>query len=252
MTLQVFLDDSGSEPTSAVFVVAGFAAPAVQWAAFAPAWRAVLAEPPHLEYFKMTEAGRLRQQFDRKRGWDEAKRDARLARLCGVIAAHASCKIQVSIENADFERFLKAIPLPERRAAPDSPYLLLLLQSVLAMAEPCDFVFDVQGFSAETFEWWPAFREVAGSGIGPPPAYPDDKQYPALQAADLYAWQIRRQKIDGVQPPAELDALPSVAAHLTEPDVMRLCALLRDIGDRLPLGTRFIRKAGAKRRVWGK
>jgi hypothetical protein len=235
-----------------VFVMAGFAAPAAQWAVFAPQWRAALALPPHLDYFKMTEAARLRQEFDRKRGWDEDKRDARLARLCGIVAGHAQYKIHVSIDNADFERFLKAIPLPERRAAPDSPYLLLLLQCVLAMAEPCDFVFDIQGFSAETFAWWPAFREIAGPGVGAPPAYADDKEYSALQAADLYAWQVRRQKIDGAPCSAELDALPTISAHLAGSDVLRLCALLRDIGDRIPLGTRFIRKAGSKRRVWGR
>jgi hypothetical protein len=235
-----------------VFVVAGFAASAQSWAVFASEWRAALAEPPHVDYFKMTEAARLRRQFDRKRGWDEARRDARLSRLCGIVARHAHCKIQVSIDSADFERFLKAIPLPERRAAPDSPYPLLLLQSVLAIGEPCDFVFDVQGFSAETFAWWPTFREIAGPAIGGPPAYADDKRYPALQAADLYAWQARRQKIDGAPCAAELDALPTIAAHLAGPDVLRLCALLREIGERIPLGTRFLRRTGAKRRVWGR
>jgi hypothetical protein len=51
---QAVVDDSGSEPQSRVFVLAGLVSTNAGWAEFANDWRAVLEEPPALDYFKMT------------------------------------------------------------------------------------------------------------------------------------------------------------------------------------------------------
>jgi hypothetical protein len=82
---QCCIDDSGSEPSKPHFILAGFAAPAAQWAAFADEWQAALDEPPKLDYFKMKEAAKLQDQFAKKRGWDELKRDDRLITVTRII-----------------------------------------------------------------------------------------------------------------------------------------------------------------------
>ena len=62
---QAVVDDSGSEPTKPHFILAGFVAPAANWAALADEWQAGLDETPKLEYFKMTEAANsVRAQYD--------------------------------------------------------------------------------------------------------------------------------------------------------------------------------------------
>ena len=91
----------------------------------------------------------------------------------------------------------------------DNPYTLLFQQIILAMAVrgdlygvnvPCDFIFDTQvGFSAEIQEQWPQFKEVVKSAsrtdlpalVGDLPIFRDEKTFLPLQAADLYAWQMR-------------------------------------------------------------
>src|SRR5437868_7829681 len=81
MVLQTYADDSGNEPTSPIFVLAGFIASYEEWAAFSDEWKAALAEPPGLDYFKMKEAERLHDQFSKRKGWTEKKRDDRLIQL---------------------------------------------------------------------------------------------------------------------------------------------------------------------------
>src|SRR6266851_757494 len=70
MPFQAYIDDSGSEPQSPVFVLGGFIAPHEKWASFSEEWQAALDQDPKLEYFKMTEAAHLGGQFSRRRGWD--------------------------------------------------------------------------------------------------------------------------------------------------------------------------------------
>src|ERR1700730_17739629 len=81
MALQGFFDDSGNEPTSPIFVLAGFITTNQQWAAFSDEWQLALDEPPRLKYFKMAEAEHFRGQFSKTKGWINENRDARLLTL---------------------------------------------------------------------------------------------------------------------------------------------------------------------------
>jgi hypothetical protein len=190
---QAAIDDSGSEPQSPVFIFAGFVTSAERWAAFSTEWQAALDELPRLDYFKMSEAARLQEQFDRKKGWDEVKRDDRLITLTRIINKYAEARIHASMRNDHFEKYVKAIPVPKRKLGTDSPYLMVFMQIVLAMAvagdrigvtDPCDFIFDEQGaFSNEVLGWWPTFKELVKNSsksdlarfVGSPPIFRDDK-----------------------------------------------------------------------------
>jgi len=81
MVLQGFFDDSGNEPTSPIFVLAGFITTNQQWAAFSDEWQLALDEPPRLKYFKMAEAEHCRGQFSKTKGWINENLDARLLTL---------------------------------------------------------------------------------------------------------------------------------------------------------------------------
>jgi hypothetical protein len=207
---QAIIDDSGSEPQSRVFVLGGFAASAADWARFAIEWQAVLDLPPKLDYFKMAEAANFRGQFSAKHGWTEAKRDKRLRECSQVILNHARIRIQTGTRNDHFEKYIKSLPVPERKLSIDTPYVLLFSQVILAMAtfgdqlgikEPCDFIFDEQkGFSKEALESWITIKTLLaaskrsdlGKFIGSPPIFRDDKHFLPLQAADFYAWHMRQ------------------------------------------------------------
>ena len=90
---QACVDDSGNEPTKPHFILAGFVAPAANWAALTKEWQAALDETPKLDYFKMHEAARLKEQFDPSNGWTEAKRDDRLITFTRIIRKHVGIRI---------------------------------------------------------------------------------------------------------------------------------------------------------------
>jgi len=252
---QAVIDDSGSEPQSRFFILAGFAAPASGWIGFVSDWKAALAEPPGLAYFKMTEAANFGGQFSRSKGWNEANRDDRLITLTRVIKKHASIRIQAGVRNDHFEQYIRSLPAPERRMIIESPYGLLFMQIILAMAtfgdrigiqEPCDFIFDEQGpFGAEALANWPTFRGLLNNSsrsdlskfVGSTPIFQNDKQFLPLQAADLYAWHLRRHysrnQFLTVSPDRVLrqfEAMPSISRFYDESELQRLRAHLEKGG----------------------
>jgi hypothetical protein len=170
-----------------------------------------LAQPPKLDYFKMNEAATLRPdgQFARSRGWDEQKRDDRLVILMRIIQRRVKLRASVSIRHEHFQKYIRSLPAIGRRLGTDSPYPLLLSQLVSAelvhshqhgSLENHDFILDEQtGVEAEIEELWPQYKqhversnrpELAGL-LGSRPYFRDDKMFLPLQAADLYAWQVR-------------------------------------------------------------
>src|SRR5205085_1663702 len=96
-----------------------------------------------------------------------------------------------------------------RSLSTDTPYPFLFLQTVMAVAvrgdlygidAPCDFIFDEQiGHQEEILRAWPQTRAMIDNAqssdiaqrIGSLPIFRDDKKFLPLQAADLYAWQVR-------------------------------------------------------------
>jgi hypothetical protein len=213
MIFQAWVDDSGNEPQSPIMVLAGFLASYDEWAKFSDAWDEELAKPPKLQYFKMAEAARLRGEFDRSKGWDEATRDARVLSFARIIRKYARIRLSAWIRHADWNTNIVTIPAPIRRLSIDHPYGHLFSQIIFAAAvfqdrhginEPCDFIFDEQvTFSEEVMRWWPQVKDwIKERGrsdlikfIGSPPIFRDEKKFKPLQAADLYAWQIRNHYV---------------------------------------------------------
>jgi hypothetical protein len=207
---QTFIDDSGSDPNSFVFVLAGFCATPVQWAAFTDDWVKALAISPSLDYFKHNEAMGMKGQFDKNRGWTEQMRDNRLIALTNVITAHIPERFSVAIKHADYKRYLHGIPVEKRSKNLEDPYFILFYDMMITVAGvhslsnevvPCEFVFDQQGkIGDRAAAWWSTFRQgltQAKFDLSPyltesKPSFKSDKEVRPLQAADLHAGQLAR------------------------------------------------------------
>jgi Protein of unknown function (DUF3800) len=198
LVLHAYIDDSGqTEPP--VFVLAGYVARAERWAEFSDAWKAALAGPPVLDYFKMWQASTREEQF---KGWSVEARDARLRLLAGIIRDHALLAVAVTAPHDDY----KAVFMGAIDRFHDRPYSLLyhsimfrLLhwQIAAGLDEPVDFIFDEQmhdsdrvqaGFSDVLEATSPEVRRRFGAR----PVHRDEKKVVALQAADMLAWHVRR------------------------------------------------------------
>jgi uncharacterized protein DUF3800 len=212
--LEFYVDDSGNEPTGPIFFLAGFLSTVERWAAFSNEWDSALRLLPTLDYFKMTEAARLQEQFSRKKGWDETKRDDRLVTLIRIINKYAMLRVSVSIRHDLFEKYMRRVPAVERNLGTDSPYLLLFTQMISVallfadqrgVKDPIDFIFDKQdGFEQEAHRQWPLYElalQTSPRGdltklLGDGPFFLDEKQRLPLQAADLYVWQARNHYVE--------------------------------------------------------
>ena len=83
--------------------------------------------------FKMKEAHRLHEQFSRDRGWTEQKRDARVMTFASIIRNMSVC-IHACMRNDDFTRYVKSLPVPERKLGTDNPYWMIFMRLALSLA----------------------------------------------------------------------------------------------------------------------
>jgi hypothetical protein len=254
MALQGFFDDSGNEPTSLIFILAGFITTNQHWAAFSDEWQLALDEPPRLEYFKMAEAEHFRGQFSKKNGWINENRDARLLTLANIVAKYAIVRVHVSILHSSFAQWIKSIRNPTRNSAQDNPYFALFQSIVQIISylrvnafrnDSCEIVFDDQGsMGADAIHFWENFRrnpaatadETADLFRGyfdNPPIFRDEKKCLPLQASDLYAWQLRRRFVERDAPPRSallaLEKIESCGVDLSDEMVRNISRGLVEI-----------------------
>jgi hypothetical protein len=263
VALQAWVDVSGNEPRSGpIIVFGGFLASHESWAAFSDEWNKELERRPRLAYFKMSEAASLSGEFHRSKGWNEALRDERVIRFSGIIRSFARVRISAWLKHQDWADHIVSIPSVIRRLSIDHPYWQLFSQIIFATAvfqdqhgltEACDFIFNEElTFSDEVMQWWPNVKEwirVNGRSdiikfLGSPPIFRDEKKFTPLQAADLYAWQIRnhymannRVKNQTIRIPRNrvLETLWSIGAincEISTAEILRLRKHLLEEGER--------------------
>ena len=257
---QLVADASGNEPQSPIFVLAGFVAESGKWADFSGAWQTALDESPKLDYFKMTEAATMSGQFHPRRGWTEAKRDDRLVTLTRVIRDYAAVRVSAWIRRADYDKHILTLPAPVRHLGIDSPYVSMVGQLAMAVAvfgsqhginTPCDYIFDEEaGFDEEVFLHWPMLKWILANStrsdlanfVGERPIFRNDKAFLPLQAADLYAWQVRNHVRQNNQLPNQtirfppgliirmMDKIPIINREYGTEEILRLRQFLVDQG----------------------
>jgi len=149
----------------------------------------------------MVEAANLRGQF---KGWDAKARDVKVLSLGRLIRKYDPWSFECSVSRESFNRILRPVAPYDLK----SPYFMCFYGAIITIARyqsskgidvPVDFVFDEQeGLGEAVVRWYeyikqqqiPAISRVLGST----PIFRDDKKMLPLQAADLLAWHLRRQK----------------------------------------------------------
>lgn len=205
MPVQVFADESEGAPPGVRnhFVMAGLIGYSEDWALFSDEWRiCLLSGPRRLAYFEMKEAAGLSGLFY---GWSEGERDEKVRALAKIINKYAKICIWSVIDlEAHAQIWAKRLPKPN-----SEPYFWPFQNTILAacftlwdagLRERFEMIFDENViFGPRANAWYPMVREVGSirepeaSVILPvDPLFRDDKEFLPLQAADLYAWTIRK------------------------------------------------------------
>jgi len=186
--LKAFFDETGKGDPY-IFAMGGFIARAEEWESFNNDWRAVLDEPPKLEYFHMVEAVRSRD-FER------------IKKLAAVIRKHGFLGLLIEVSMVDYNAIIRG----QVSRGMDDPYFFAY-HSIIANAiqweldnninEPIDFIFDEQYGQSDKLQAMftplietqpPEIRRLFGNR----PIHADDKKHPPLQAADMLLWPFQR------------------------------------------------------------
>jgi hypothetical protein len=206
MIIHGYVDESESD---GVFAMAGFVAPAEEWAKFSDAWDAAKASLPaaRAQPFKTKEIMRSppRGAFW---GMTEAQRDGKLVELYSVIDAHASYSVYSIVHIEPLQELTAAYGFRKEAA---NPYYHAISEIIIGTAlvqvsqgledEKVDWIFDERlKESGQFLSMWDALVHDAPSQVKPllsgSPIFRDDNQMRPLQAADLEAWWMRRRGIE--------------------------------------------------------
>jgi hypothetical protein len=220
--LRGYIDESADD---VVFVLAGFVAPAEEWAKFSDSWEAALRMTPRISILKTNDAMRLNGEF---RGWTEETRDEKLRLLYSVIDDHVSFGVSSVVPIEPLKRifgtgiFAKAAVNPYYHALPNLISDVARHQIKIGMKEKIDFVFDERVMEqGKILSIWTRLFEDAPSDVKPmlggTPAFKRDDDVLPLQAGDLEAWWLRRrwlEKLKGL-PRLEYPWVPSAIPELS-------------------------------------
>jgi hypothetical protein len=205
---KAYVDGSGTGSPD-LLVLAGYIAPAAVWLDFAKKWKAALNEVG-IDYFKMSEMA--------SESWRPYA--AYFYRI--IEEFEISAAISCSIRTAELAKVVKAFPWPSYVSGLEqltNPYYLGFKCIIYFVAqkgqeaglnEPVDFIFDDESEKALTTEMWDYLKISSAPELrkfmGDTPTYKKDHEVMPLQAADLYAWWVRKWTAEGV--PNWADNLP--------------------------------------------
>jgi hypothetical protein len=203
---QVFADDSGNKGQHKHFVMAGMAARSEAWADFTDEWKVCLNEPPRIRVFKMREVARCTGQF---RGVSRHDRDKKLKRLAEIINRYVELMTFTAID-LDAHAATWAKTTAEYQ---NEPYFWPFQNTILAtcfslwdagVRDRFEAIFDEQLiFGPRARKYYPAvlamtrLREPEAANIMPiDPIFRSDDEFLPIQAADMFAWVIRKASDD--------------------------------------------------------
>lgn len=204
--LQVYLDDSGKLDQSSVVVIAGYISTLEKWKLFSTQWSKILSAH-NLSSFRMAQAWRLHRKYYKA---GPIKRDWLLVRLLDCIKQHTEQAFVVSLDiDAHAEMFEGWEELGGSFKNLNRAYFGAFA-AILGVVYgynylyryDCEFevILDEQGGESKNFllSTISNFKEIArqefpGVQINAP-TFRSDDDCPPIQAADMLAWLVRREK----------------------------------------------------------
>jgi hypothetical protein len=235
--LRAFIDDSGLDGQSPVFVLAGYVAKAESWEQFSIERQATLdhTNPAPISVLKTKDIYRNRVPNTIFHGWTDEQRDERLKMFIQAINRHVLHGIISVIPLEPYQRLMKGKFKLEML---DQPYFLsffgilislLRLTHKLKLDDQIELIFDEQTVDKVTLtveyercmSVAPAEVKKLSAGM---PTFGSDNELLPLQAADLIAWHARRYYYDLFRGKKPENAISNVFfAHM--------CDLKHDIVD---------------------
>lgn len=201
--IQVFVDESGGRGTTKVLSMVGLLAELESWAEFSERWSECLAQSPAIPIFKMREASGRTGWF---RGWSDDAREKKLRSLARIINDHVECALWTVTHLDAFDVIFRREDQPKPM---DDPYFWAYHTMCMAVAhelvdqgqrQRCEMIFDEQVISGlRAKRLYPFVRMVmeqeqpdAAAVMPVEPMFKTDDEFLPLQAADMFAWSIRR------------------------------------------------------------
>lgn len=218
--LQAYMDESGTHKTEKepYFALAGFISTSENWANFSTEWQKELDKDPVIKCFKMSQAFAKIGPFE---GLSREDIDKRVNNFIEIIKSYAMVRVSSTINKREYDLLERGNPPKEI----DNPYFwcfhqlyyaIIVYQRKYRWNTQIDFIFDDIGkLGDETIKWIKILKAMAPESakpyFGSPPIFRNDEEFLPLQAADLYAWLVRRHlyenKIIYMSMPDELKAL---------------------------------------------
>ncbi len=197
-----FFDESEA---ATVYLIAGWVATNEEWSKFEAAWNQALAADRPIRYFRHHDAKGVQGEFT---AWSNLEVASKIDQLVTVICDHEMYGVNGGLRTTTWKKAFESKKLPPKRIRRlfklTHPYQACFFGTTAAVlqrqiekgntTQTVDFVFDEQeGLLKESIKLYEQFKPrfpreqqaIAGTiSIG------DDRQIPALQAADLLCGEI--------------------------------------------------------------
>ncbi|OYY67745.1 MAG: hypothetical protein B7Y47_15260 [Sphingomonas sp. 28-63-12] len=215
MTLQAYIDDSVDG--SGIYVLAGYISSAQRWAAFAKEWEerlplSVLQEDGSFR-FKMSEMARFGRMENVSAFHNVIARNVQMSVACVINKydlEHSVDSLHVSIQQdnvtipANIEHMKDALRDPfyfTFRVLMDAFHLFRVeAPQLFPLDDVVDFYFDETTSKARVQRTWGSYIENRDekyrSAYGVEPRFEDDTEFLPIQAADFWAWWVRKWALE--------------------------------------------------------
>lgn len=202
--LKAYIDGSGNGSPDSL-VLAGYIASDEQWANFSAEWQEML-DKLSMTDFKMS---RMAQSSERMEQAAWFYRIIEKHTICSVSSIINTAKLRNTLDDAIkknalpvSEKNIKHLKNPYFMAFRTLIYALLHKQKSIGISEPITLVFDKESEQERAIIAWCNLKEKSTPEIqalmGSAPLYEDDKKVLPLQAADLFAWWVRKWEKQGI------------------------------------------------------
>ncbi|MBR0558430.1 DUF3800 domain-containing protein [Ciceribacter sp. L1K23] len=211
LVLQAYIDDSGDDD---VFALAGFISSAKSWATFSKEWENALGwgviGNSGAKRFKMSEMAYLNERMER------------VPAFFDIISSHVLCALSFVYKKEDLSRAKQRIRRSDGRPINwgfmDNYYMIAFkhlmdlfhngreddLKGIIPSGEKIDFIFDEQSEKRQVLAGWDEYMNTRPAEIrglyGSYPKFENDEEFLPLQAADLWAWWIRKWYSESADP----------------------------------------------------